>query len=583
MNMIDIQDKLKGLSEDQLIREMQMPSGNAPQFLVLSEINRRKTMRDSFAAQQAKQGIPTVAEEVVAAAAVPQQGLPAMASAMAPKSSIEQNTGIGSLPVQGMYAGGPVRKMAEGGATSAAPTRFMVDPVIQVMAERMGKRPAQLWAEMSDQERAAYEGQKISDAMKRQGLSETSPITRAEEIARMDFTPVNPSYDPVAVENMTRPSFAMPSQDELDRRYLMSQMPPRLPDISGYTAPADLPPSTGGAALSPPATSVPQVVDLDLTADQPPNIGPLDYSGFSVGLGGSAGMTQGPEAMMAAREGIEGIKDESMSLPPQPQPRTYPGWSDNSMTPYQSLSDMFSGAPAISSTETTPEELMSGLEPDIIEALKTPSPEGMDTGVPLTAEDAADAVGEATKAIDGASGAGTGVIPSAAPVSAPVASGGASGGAGGGSGGVPASGGTKSFLEQALERADKRAQQDKWLALAQVGLQLMASKEPTFGGALGEAGAAGLEAYRSARDAYDKERLTIEQAIAAQKAAAAKAIRGSGIASVKPLGTKDLLADLKFLEDPNSPGYARPGFEVEFAQAMDAARGLYGGRYAPTM
>ena len=50
MNIIDVQDQLKDFSEQQLIREMQkMPSGTAPQFLVLSEIQRRKRMRDDFA------------------------------------------------------------------------------------------------------------------------------------------------------------------------------------------------------------------------------------------------------------------------------------------------------------------------------------------------------------------------------------------------------------------------------------------------------------------------------------------------------------------------------------------------------
>ena len=48
MNIIDIQDSLKDFSENQLIKEMQMPSGNAPQFLVLSEIQRRKRVRDDF-------------------------------------------------------------------------------------------------------------------------------------------------------------------------------------------------------------------------------------------------------------------------------------------------------------------------------------------------------------------------------------------------------------------------------------------------------------------------------------------------------------------------------------------------------
>jgi hypothetical protein len=40
LNMIDTQDKLKNFSEAQLIKEMQMPSGSAPQFMVLSEIER---------------------------------------------------------------------------------------------------------------------------------------------------------------------------------------------------------------------------------------------------------------------------------------------------------------------------------------------------------------------------------------------------------------------------------------------------------------------------------------------------------------------------------------------------------------
>jgi len=97
MNILDIQDNLKNFSEDQLINEMQMPSGTAPQFLVLGEIKRRKKMRDELSARQA-QNMPTVAEEAIYAAGMPQEGLAQMAQAMAPQSSIAQNTGIGSLP-----------------------------------------------------------------------------------------------------------------------------------------------------------------------------------------------------------------------------------------------------------------------------------------------------------------------------------------------------------------------------------------------------------------------------------------------------------------------------------------------------
>ena len=104
MNIIDIQDQLKNFSEDQLINEMQMPSGNAPQFLVLSEIQRRKRMRDDFAKRQAAQQ-PTVAEEAIAAAGVPQSGIAGMSAAMAPKSTMVQNA-VGSAMPEAMRSGG---------------------------------------------------------------------------------------------------------------------------------------------------------------------------------------------------------------------------------------------------------------------------------------------------------------------------------------------------------------------------------------------------------------------------------------------------------------------------------------------
>lgn len=127
MNILDIQDKLKGLSQDQLAQEMQMPSGQVPQFLVLGEMNRRQSMRQSM--QQQGAGAQTVAQELLNGAGVPSEGMSEMGRSMAPKSSIAQNTGIGALPQQalpsqqagieslaatGMYAGGRVTKMAGG-------------------------------------------------------------------------------------------------------------------------------------------------------------------------------------------------------------------------------------------------------------------------------------------------------------------------------------------------------------------------------------------------------------------------------------------------------------------------------------
>ena len=99
MNIIQVQDDLKNFSEQQLIDEIQSPSGMAPQFLVLAELTRRKRVKEDFNARQAEQQ-PTVAQEAIAAAGMPQEGLPAMAEALAPKSASELSEGIGtSMPM----------------------------------------------------------------------------------------------------------------------------------------------------------------------------------------------------------------------------------------------------------------------------------------------------------------------------------------------------------------------------------------------------------------------------------------------------------------------------------------------------
>lgn len=119
MNIIDIQDQLKNFSENQLIKEMQMPSGMAPQFLVLSEIQRRKRVRDDFAKRNAAME-QTVAQEAVAAAGVPMQGIAGMSEAMAPQSAASD--GIGTIMPQSMRQAVPDTSavpMQEGGLVGA--------------------------------------------------------------------------------------------------------------------------------------------------------------------------------------------------------------------------------------------------------------------------------------------------------------------------------------------------------------------------------------------------------------------------------------------------------------------------------
>ena len=114
MNVLQVQDALKDFSEEQLVKEMQMPSGQAPQFLVLSELNRRQRMKQDFEARQAQQQ-PTVAEKLVAAAGAPQGGIGAMAQSMAPQTDMAMNTGVSQMEEP---MSGEVMAMQGGGMTS---------------------------------------------------------------------------------------------------------------------------------------------------------------------------------------------------------------------------------------------------------------------------------------------------------------------------------------------------------------------------------------------------------------------------------------------------------------------------------
>jgi len=70
-----------------------------------------------------------------------------------------------------------------------------------------------------------------------------------------------------------------------------------------------------------------------------------------------------------------------------------------------------------------------------------------------------------------------------------------------------------SRIAQMLSNRQKEAESDKWMALAQTGMALMASKNPTFGGALGEAGLAGIGALQKSKQgarAFETDMLKLQ-------------------------------------------------------------------------
>lgn len=103
MNILEAEDIIKGLPDDALMQESEMPTGQLPQFLVVSEIQRRSDMRNRYAQQMQEQPQGTVADQIK------QQGI----MSMMPQMGMPQM----GMPPQMMSAGGIV-KLSNGGSTS---------------------------------------------------------------------------------------------------------------------------------------------------------------------------------------------------------------------------------------------------------------------------------------------------------------------------------------------------------------------------------------------------------------------------------------------------------------------------------
>ena len=120
MNILEQTEALKDLPDAALIQQMKMPTGEIAPIFITSELKRRKRMRDDYARREAAD-TPTVAEEVVMAAGMPQGGIADAARALAPKTDMGQNTGMGDMmPRTATQAPQPmaesgIMRMARGG------------------------------------------------------------------------------------------------------------------------------------------------------------------------------------------------------------------------------------------------------------------------------------------------------------------------------------------------------------------------------------------------------------------------------------------------------------------------------------
>lgn len=563
MNIIDLQERLKDFPEQALMQEMQAPSGMAPQFLVLSELKRRKRMRDDFQRAQAAD-MKTVAEEAITGAGVPQAGIMQMAGAMAPNTNVAQDTGINDAmertPTQApqpqpqgimsMARGGYVKKMQEGGSLSGPPAEFYTDPSIREMARRQGISIEQFWNSLSDEAKAAqmqlYSGR--SPSMDRD-------VTSMPSIADVPALPTMPamfggfSIPPEAQPE--RPALAMRGGEREPRAYTpetsmgidallnTNNMGLDFDATYGASDTFDLPEgmqseiarAAAEAAQAAPRRSLGERALAGRLAMDTSDVAALrnrqapapSIDDVMAQFGVSAEEAQAIiDRTYGPRQGGEG---SSFVITEAAPPGTPPAES----TTLADLSPFLPGqfAPFFGSQEEY-EAALAAQEAERLNAeAAAVTPEGADT-VP---ESPAIAPAPRDDRAPPGTYTGTGIVPSVATPTAPLADrttpdgGGVAGGAGG-AGGVGGFGPIESRIAQMLQEREQSAAADKWLALAQTGLALMASRQPTLGGAIGEAGLAGIGAMRQARSQYDKDvlgLLEMQAGIQRAKASGARA------------------------------------------------------------
>ena len=124
-NILEQEDDLKGFPDMMLEMELQNPTGRYPDFLVMSEIQRRGQMRDRFMAQQ--DVMPPVKDQMIANSPLSQSGLMVMA---AEGGKFPDLSGDGEVTKKDILMGRGVIPMQEGGGLADAATRKVLGPVV---------------------------------------------------------------------------------------------------------------------------------------------------------------------------------------------------------------------------------------------------------------------------------------------------------------------------------------------------------------------------------------------------------------------------------------------------------------------
>jgi hypothetical protein len=472
MNILDVQNKLKNFSEEQLVQEMQAPTGNAPQFLVLSEIQRRKRMRDDLQQQQA-QPVKTVAEEAIAAGGVPQGGIGQLAGAMGQGSSnaqMPQQQAPEQQP-QGMYGGGIV-KLAPGGAVGGMLSLRGAGDAKAIIVDENGNAitgplPSAYAKTIMDQANAAKAARSEVPQSPEEGAEGPSFLDKIKGMFSSGDS--GPSQTEMMEQGASAPSaFA-------NKNVRIGQPTDR--GGIGAMLEATTPPAPTQTGVTPEATAeinrladarrdVPLAALERKMAKERMNItGPSVFDNPADQQASSFNPDTGMENILAQARAFQ---EENFSNLPNYGPPGSKRQDD------RSLADKWEGVPNI---------------PSIVQevlGLKRPDTEPRDpSGEPPKQTPTTTKPDDVVKKPN----------PNADDPRSP--------------GGFGAMSPYETELMNMLKSKEKQAEQDKWMSLAKAGLAMMSSKSPNFGVAFGEGAAAGLEDYQAQKSQYETDRLAL--------------------------------------------------------------------------
>ena len=546
MNIIELQDSLKELPDSALMREMQMPSGNAPQFLVLSELKRRKRMRDEFQRREAVD-IPTVAEETITAAGMPQQGIMQAASAMAPKSSIAQNTGMDmAMPMQPTQAPQQPQMMADGGVLSlfrggrtredlyrqvqpfpengtaserrtwnltygmthnldGTPKRMPPNEVTTDLSDIGGEGIGEVSADIKDfvadslddnliSEENRLDQQEIAANIRNQNLPSLSQIDSTIDRDSFGFDGNEASFDDLLYQAQDGERFPPIIEREFSNQI----------DFNAAEVPANILERNLADKLQ-------FAVDADKRNEMMDRLENIDTPPPSV-LGAQTGVNQTQATSTLSGDNFSNDPTRGYSFPtdvlpldPRMEGKQVAGRVIDALTEGEGgglpegIYGGFEDPEAIARRQERlrepadlPDELRYN-DPDLSEFLTPKLEQTTGTGLVIPSEEDGGIASLLPPSLTDDDAAGD------------AAGDDADDGAGGTSKGSADFGSIESRIARMLDEREKSAEADKWLSLAQTGMALMASKNPTLGGALGEAGLAGLSSMQKARSQYDKD------------------------------------------------------------------------------